>query len=222
MRGLSGLILEFLVLGRGREILSQAIRAQADEPERRSRRSRPAPVLERGSRRVRGRMLEQSMRLKQNLQGSRHVSGFVGLYHRKEPAFVFYRNRKTEIRTQRIIRPNTRVRERATPRNELLADLLVAEKELQPVARAKPVVRPSLRALSAAADPATDQVPVVCVTAAPGSVLIKRTRSLSVGVYSSGYICVNAFDSKIQSRNAGKVGEIEPGVPPIDIHISDR
>src|SRR5713101_4709418 len=93
---------------------------------------------------------------------------------------MLYGNRKAEIRTQRIIGPDTCVCERATTRNELLANLLVPEIELQTVARAKPVIRPSLRALSAAADPTTDQVSVVCITAAPSQVFIERTRLLSV------------------------------------------
>src|SRR6267378_367580 len=118
---------------------------------------------------------------------------------------MLHGNRKTEIRTQRIIGSHTRVCERATTRNELLANLLVAEIKLQTVARAKPVVRPSLRALSAAPDPATDQVSVVCITATPGPVLIKRTRKFCVSACSSGYIRVYAFDTKIQPRDTGEV-----------------
>src|SRR6202171_2864076 len=98
------------------------------------------------------------------------MPGCVRLNHGEEPTLVLYGNRKTEIRTQRIIGPDTRVCERATTRNELLANLLVAEIELQTVARTKPVICPSLRALLAAADPATDQVSVVCVAAKPSQV----------------------------------------------------
>src|SRR2546429_2046557 len=102
-------------------------------------------------------MLEQFMRLKQNLHCSCHVSGNVWLNYRKEPALVLHGNRKTEIRAQRIIGSDTRVCERAPTRNELHANLLVAEKELQTIARVKPIVRPGLRALSPAADPTADQ-----------------------------------------------------------------
>ncbi len=80
--------------------------------------------------------------------------GCVRLNYREEPTLVLHGNRKTEIRTQQIIGPDTRVCQRATTRKKLLAHFLVAEVELQTVARAKPVVRPSLRALPAAANPA--------------------------------------------------------------------
>ena len=49
----------------------------------------------------------------------------------EEPALMLHRNRKAKIRTQRIICPDTHVRKRAASRNEFLANLLVAEKELQ-------------------------------------------------------------------------------------------
>src|SRR6266404_351478 len=140
-----------------------------------------------------------------NSDGGGHIAGCVWLNYGKKPTLVLHGNRKTEIRTQRIIGPDTRVCQRATTRKELLANLLVAEVELQPVARAKPIVRPSLRALSAAADPTANQVPVVCVTVTPGPVLIERTRILSVNARPARHICVNAFDSKIKSRDAGEV-----------------
>src|SRR6267142_5537597 len=140
-----------------------------------------------------------------NSDGGGHIAGCVWLNYGKKPTLVLHGNRKTEIRTQRIIGPDTRVCQRATTRKELLANLLVAEVELQTVARAKPVVRPSLRALSAASDPATDQVSVVCVTVTPGPVLIKRTRKFCVSACTSGYIRINPFDTKIQPRDAGEV-----------------
>src|SRR5216683_2787003 len=111
---------------------------------------------------------------------------------------MLHGNRNAEVRTQRIIGPDTHVRERATSRNELLTNLLMAEIELQTIARAKPVVRPSLRALSTATDPTADQVSIVCITATPSSVLIKRTRQLSVSDCSSGYVGVNALGAQVQ------------------------
>ena len=80
--------------------------------------------------------------------------GYIRLNHREEPPLVLHGNRKTQIRTQGIIGSGTEVSERAATREELLTDLLVAEVELQSIAWAKPVVRPSLRALPSASNPA--------------------------------------------------------------------
>src|SRR5260370_2334192 len=107
---------------------------------------------------IRGRMLEQFVRLKLNLHRCRHISGNAGLNHRKEPALVLYPSRDAEVGTHPIIAAHTKIGQRAATGNEFLTDLLMPEIELQAVARAEPVVRPRLCALPSAADPIAKQI----------------------------------------------------------------
>ena len=108
--------------------------AQAGEQGRYSCSSLPVSRPQRGSRRNRGRMLEQLMRLKQNLHRCRHVSGNVRLNHRKEPALALHPSGKAEVGTHPIIPTHSEIGQRAASGNELLADFLVPEIELQPIA----------------------------------------------------------------------------------------
>src|SRR5437667_11027249 len=101
---------------------------------------------------------------------------------------MLHRDRKAKIRPHGVIASHTEVSESAATGDKLLTHFLVAEIELQTVARAKPIVRPSLGTLTAATDPIAYQGPVVGVTVAPGPVLIERTWILRVNSCTAGYI----------------------------------
>ena len=118
----------------------RAALAQADEQERYHRNSWPVSRRHRGTRFAGSGVLEQFMRLKQNLYCGRHVSRNVRLNHRKEPAFVLHPSGKAKVGTHPIVTAHTEIGQCATSGNESLTYFLVSEIELQSVARAKPEV----------------------------------------------------------------------------------
>src|SRR5260370_18971398 len=105
-----------------------------------------------------------------------------------------------------------------------MANLLVAEKELKTIARAKPVVRPSLRALSGAADPTPQNIAVVDVSVQITIRSIVKPAAIVEGVIgvSQRIVCVAALSAKIQFRKLRKPGNINPGTPHGAFRISKR
>src|SRR5258708_37821236 len=121
-------------------------------------------------------MLEQFMRLKQNLNCGCDVSGNVRLNHGKEPALVLHPGGEAEVGTHPIVAAHANIGQRAPSGNEFLANFLVPEIELQSVAGAEPVVGPSLRALTLSANPTAKQVSFVGIPAAPREIeVVKAT-----------------------------------------------
>src|SRR6266566_4495125 len=136
------------------------LRAQVGEPERCPRNSRPASDGGRGFLRVRKRACEQLLRRKRHLHGGRHVSRDVWLNDREQPALVLHPSGNAD-RAQPIIAAHPHIRQRAPAGNELLANLLVTEIQLNPVAWTEPVVAPGLRALALPTDPTSQQNAVI-------------------------------------------------------------
>src|SRR5262249_24897816 len=99
---------------------------------------------------------------------------YVLLNHREQPTLVLHGNREAQIRTNRIVASHADVGQRATARNELLADLLEPEVDVHAIARAEPVVGPCLSPLSLAPDPASYQVCVVCVSLFKPKVIVEK------------------------------------------------
>src|SRR5580704_13688457 len=164
-------------------------------------------------------MPEHLLRLKQYFHGSRDVGGRSGLNQWKHPMFVLHCDRKTDIGAYPVIPSRTHIRNRAASRYKLLTDFLMPEIELQAVARTEPVIRPSLRALSAAADPAANQIAVVGITIPPSTVGIKYAGSN--GASTSGNIGVNSLHPQVQLWKKRKVGEVKARLPCGPVHISD-
>src|SRR5262245_51084659 len=75
------------------------------------------------------------------------------LNHGKQPAFILKGSAQTKNPRRPVIPAHANISQGAAPGNVLLADLLMAEIHLHAIPRAKPVVRPSLRSLSLAANP---------------------------------------------------------------------
>ena len=101
---------------------------------------------------------KQFLRLKLYLHGRAHVPRCVWLDDRKQPAFDLDRGGKTDRGSQPVIVAHAEVRQCAPARDELPAHLLMAVVELQPIFRAEPVIRPALRALRFAPNPASQQL----------------------------------------------------------------
>src|SRR5882724_753240 len=130
-----------------------AARAPAGEQERYLCNSWPVSRSHYVSRRSWGRMLEQFMRLKQNLYCGRHISGNIRLNHGKEPALMLHSGGEAEIGAHLVIPAHANIGQRASSGNELLTHLLVPEIELHTIACVEPVIRPRLSALALAANP---------------------------------------------------------------------
>src|SRR5258708_2448918 len=101
-------------------------------------------------------MLEQFLGLKPYLDRRRHRFFGVRLDHWKQPPLILHRCREAQVGTPPVIATHAEIGHCASPRNKHLADFLVAKIDLDPVARAKPIVRPSLCSLAASANPAPD------------------------------------------------------------------
>src|ERR1700676_1690202 len=136
---------------------------------------RAVSVPRRTSRFIRGQMLEQFLRLKQNLYRGRHVSRGVWLDNRKEPPLVLHRGRKAKIGAHPVAAANAKIPQSTSAGNEHLTDFLMQEIELHPISRVEPVVRPCLCSLTASAHPTSDYVPIVRIPASPGSISVEVT-----------------------------------------------
>src|SRR5579864_3315050 len=95
-----------------------------------------------------------------------HISFSCRRQNREVPLFVLNLRGHTDIRTNPEISPRASICERSAERNELLADLLVPKIELQFVLGRKPVGCPAFSTLTLSTDPATHQIPSICVSIA--------------------------------------------------------
>src|SRR5258708_12601196 len=97
-----------------------------------------------------------------------------------------------------------------------MANLLVAEKELQTIARAKPVVRPSLRALSGAAHPAPQHIAVVRISVQIAIRGVIKAGRVQAGRYRSAadrVVRVPALDPKIHFPTPPQLRDTKPTTP---------
>ena len=99
------------------------------------------------------------------------------LDHREKPSLILHGRGKTNVRTQPVVSANAKIGYCAAPRDKNLADFLMPEIELNPISRREPIVAPSLGTLPTPANPASDDIAVVCVAASPSGVEIEIARS---------------------------------------------
>src|SRR5258708_20400626 len=111
-----------------------ATRAQSGEQERYLCNSWPISRRHRGTWSAGGGVLEQFMRLKQNLNCGCDVSGNVRLNHGKKPALVLHPGGDAEVGPHPIVAAHPNIVHLAASANEFLADFLVPEIQLQAVA----------------------------------------------------------------------------------------
>src|SRR5260370_2333270 len=78
-------------------------------------------------------------------------------------------------------------------------------------ARANPIVGRGRRPMPASTNPTADQVPIVCVTAAPSRIVVEGAGADWAG--SRGDVSVNALDSEIQLGKVRKMREVKAGMP---------
>src|SRR5207249_3500483 len=98
---------------------------------------------------------------------------------------------------------------RASSRDEFLANLLMPVAKLNFISRSQPIIGPRLRPLTFPANPASEQVAIVAVSATVSSVGIEGTRTVNV----IGNVRVNAFNPEIQFVDSRKLGKIESRMP---------
>src|SRR5260370_2342608 len=196
-----------------------AARAPAGEQERYLCNSWPVSWSHYVSRCSRGRMLEQFMRLKQNLYCGRHVSGNIRLNHRKQPTLVLHPGRYTDS-PEPVIAAHSHIRQTAPAGQILLADLLVAEIQLHAAARSAPVARPSLLALPCPAQPTSQQIAVVRISVEVSIRCVVEPLTVPTQ-RSQGVVRVAALRPKLQSSNSGEHRDVNPGPPHAPVRISN-
>src|SRR6267154_860148 len=115
--------------------------------------------------------------LRLNLDANR--GGNVALRPRlkdgEHPSLVLKGSGQTKNLRRPIVALHTDIRQSASSRNKLLANLLMAKIDLQPITSSKPVVRPGLSSLALATDPTRQQLPLVCVTFFKAEVPVEKT-----------------------------------------------
>src|SRR5579863_9977523 len=95
--------------------------------------------------------------------------------------------------------------QRSSTGQKFLADFLVSEIELQTIAWGEPIICPRLSSLSFSANPTSDQISIVCITASPCKIEIVKAVP---DIPSYGVVCVNSFCTQIQFGNHWKSGKI--------------
>src|SRR6266404_3769865 len=93
------------------------------------------------------------LRLNLNPNRGGNVALRPWLNNREQPPFVLHGRPQTQNLRRPIIALHSDIRQSASSRNKLLADLLMAEVNLQAITGSKPIVRPGLGSLTLAADP---------------------------------------------------------------------
>src|SRR4029077_17361446 len=121
-------------------------------------------------------------------------SRLIRLNNGDEPSLVLHRSGKTEIRAQPVISSNAGVGERTSAGQKLLADLLVAEIELEAVACTEPIIGPCLRTLARAPNPTAQQIAFICIAVYPRRIKVEKARA---NLASQRVIRVDALDSQI-------------------------
>src|ERR1700733_8214184 len=122
------------------------------------------------------RTLQQLLRLKRDFDRRRH--GFLGvrLDHRKQPALILHGRGEADVGTPHVIATHAKIGHRASPGNEHLTDLQVAKIDLNTIAGTEPIDAPGLGSFPAPANPTTNNIPVVRVTAPPRAIEIEVAR----------------------------------------------
>jgi len=110
----------------------------------------------------------------------------------KVPRFELNTSRKAEIPTNRALPIYPAMSDSSTTMNELVADFLVSELQLNFVSWSEPIRTPRLRALPLPANPTADQISIIPVSSTPG--IIEIVEAVAKGA-SERVIRVNSFNS---------------------------